>query len=215
LLHGLSDPDAIAALARALNAPHEVSAAAHLPAPVARRSAVVRAQGPVTAVRIEGHGPSVAFRQAALSALFDNATTLDHQATEALWAEIAAVGALLPPAGRCIWRICPPPSAAPAMFDNICAQFATPEAFYDWGGGLLWLSLDAAAVGPDAGAAILRVATARIGGHATLVVAPDATRAAVPVFEPEADALAALTRRVKAGFDPLHILNPGRMRQGE
>jgi glycolate oxidase FAD binding subunit len=36
-------------------------------------------------------------------------------------------------------------------------------------------------------------------------------RRAVPVFEPEAPALAALSRRVKAAFDPLSILNRGRM----
>jgi glycolate oxidase FAD binding subunit len=31
------------------------------------------------------------------------------------------------------------------------------------------------------------------------------------VFEPEAPARAALTRGVKAAFDPKHVLNPGRM----
>jgi glycolate oxidase FAD binding subunit len=36
-------------------------------------------------------------------------------------------------------------------------------------------------------------------------------RLAVPVFEPQPAALAALARRVKDGFDPRRILNPGRM----
>jgi glycolate oxidase FAD binding subunit len=35
--------------------------------------------------------------------------------------------------------------------------------------------------------------------------------AAVPRFEPQPEALAALSARLKAGFDPLNILNPGRM----
>jgi glycolate oxidase FAD binding subunit len=39
-------------------------------------------------------------------------------------------------------------------------------------------------------------------------------RAAVPVFEPQPGPLAALSRRVKEGFDPRHILNPGRMAEG-
>jgi glycolate oxidase FAD binding subunit len=52
------------------------------------------------------------------------------------------------------------------------------------------------------------------GGHATLVRAPDAVRASVPVFEPLAGPLAALTTRVKEGFDPLRVLNPGRMYAG-
>jgi glycolate oxidase FAD binding subunit len=49
------------------------------------------------------------------------------------------------------------------------------------------------------------------GGHATLVRAPDAVRAAVPVFQPQPAPLAALSRRVKEAFDPRGILNPGRM----
>jgi glycolate oxidase FAD binding subunit len=36
-------------------------------------------------------------------------------------------------------------------------------------------------------------------------------RAAVPVFEPQPPALAALTRRVKESFDPKRVLNRGRM----
>jgi glycolate oxidase FAD binding subunit len=36
----------------------------------------------------------------------------------------------------------------------------------------------------------------------------------VPVFEPLAAPLLALSRRVKAGFDPKGILNPGRMMEG-
>ena len=54
-------------------------------------------------------------------------------------------------------------------------------------------------------------AVARHGGHATLLRAPDATRLAVPVFEPQSESLAALARRVKYAFDPRRVLNPGRM----
>jgi glycolate oxidase FAD binding subunit len=38
-----------------------------------------------------------------------------------------------------------------------------------------------------------------------------ALRRAVPVFEPQPPALAALAARVKDSFDPRHILNPGRI----
>ena len=37
----------------------------------------------------------------------------------------------------------------------------------------------------------------------------------MPVFQPQPAALAALTARVKAAFDPHHILNPGRMYEGQ
>ena len=52
------------------------------------------------------------------------------------------------------------------------------------------------------------------GGHATLIRAPAAIRAAVAVFEPQDAGVAALTRRVKDSFDPKGILNPGRMWAG-
>jgi glycolate oxidase FAD binding subunit len=36
-------------------------------------------------------------------------------------------------------------------------------------------------------------------------------RTSIDVFQPQPPALAALTQRVKEAFDPLGILNPGRM----
>jgi glycolate oxidase FAD binding subunit len=44
--------------------------------------------------------------------------------------------------------------------------------------------------------------------------APAAIRAAVAVFEPQDEGVAALSRRVKESFDPKRILNPGRMWAG-
>jgi len=57
----------------------------------------------------------------------------------------------------------------------------------------------------------VRGALGATGGHATLVRAPEAVRAAVPVFQPQAAALAALAGRVKESFDPKRLFNPGRM----
>ena len=45
----------------------------------------------------------------------------------------------------------------------------------------------------------------------TLVRAPDPIRAVAAPFHPEPAGLAALSRRVKDQFDPMRILNPGRM----
>jgi glycolate oxidase FAD binding subunit len=96
----------------------------------------------------------------------------------------------------------------PAVLAAIQAEFDC-EGFYDWAGGLVWAALPAS---PDAAAALVRRCVGSRGGHATLIRAPAEVRARVPVFEPEPAALAALSARVKASFDPLNILNPGRMR---
>jgi glycolate oxidase FAD binding subunit len=83
------------------------------------------------------------------------------------------------------------------------------EAMFDWSGGLVWLALDPCA---DAAAGLIRQAVAQHGGgHATLVRAPVETRATIPVFEPQPESLAALSRRLKEAFDPYGILEPCRM----
>jgi len=60
----------------------------------------------------------------------------------------------------------------------------------------------------------VRSAVAAAGGHATLIRAPVAVRAAVDVFAPEPAPLAALTARVRQSFDPQGVLNAGRMWAG-
>jgi glycolate oxidase FAD binding subunit len=89
---------------------------------------------------------------------------------------------------------------------------ADVECLYDWAGGLVWVLMREA--GDDAGGAAVRRAVAACGGHATLVRAPAALRAAVDVFQPQDEALAGLTRRVKESFDPKRVLNPGRLWAG-
>jgi glycolate oxidase FAD binding subunit len=217
VLHGLADDVAIPTLANALNSPFEVSGAAHLPASAARRSkvsVVAAGLGAATAMRLEGPRPSVVYRTTALEALVGRGPRLNEAETEAFWSEVGVVQPLLAQRPRIVWRLCPTPSHAPSVAYSILSALQSAEFFFDWGGGLIWLSLDAEEAGPDAGAGIVRPAVKTAGGHATLVVAPDAVRASVPVFEPLSAGLAQLTARVKSGFDPRGVLNPGRMQEG-
>jgi glycolate oxidase FAD binding subunit len=66
----------------------------------------------------------------------------------------------------------------------------------------------------DAHAPLVHATVAGAGGHATLIRASAAVRAKVDVFMPEPAPLAALTQRVRKGFDPQGVLNPGRMWAG-
>lgn len=217
VLHGLGDKAAIRVLADALNSPFEVSGAAHLPAPATRRSKIGRAAaglGAATALRVEGPRPSVAYRAGALEALIGRGARLDERETEAFWSEVGAVQPLLVEGSRIVWRLCPRPSHAATVAHSILSTLESAEFFFDWGGGLIWLSVDAEEAGPDAGAGIIRPLVKSAGGHATLIVAPETVRAATPVFEPLSAGLAELTTRVKKGFDPRGVLNPGRMQEG-
>lgn len=211
---GLSDESAIAALAEGLNAPHEVSAAAHLPARMSGEAiphADVPPNTPVTLLRLEGPQASIAFRMTALRGLFAGRGALielGQTDSEGLWRRIGAVAPLLPTVDRLVWRLSLPPSAGPAVMAAVRRDLGA-IGYYDWGGGLIWLSVPLTR--EDGGAAVIRAALASLGGHATLVRAPEALRAKVAVFEPLPAALAALTRRVKESFDPRHLFNPGRL----
>lgn len=215
LVLGLDDATAAQAMSRALGSPHEVSGAAHLPAAQAAKSGVSYVAGAgasVTALRLEGPGPSVEYRCAALRReLSDLGATeeLHSQNSLAFWRELRDVQAFVGDRDTAVWRISVAPTAGP----GVVAAIGAGEAFYDWGGGLIWLSLPLNGKG-DAGAAAVRAAVAAVGGHATLIRAPLELRAAAPVFQPQDAAMAALTQRVKDGFDPKRILNPGRMYAG-
>ncbi|MGE0253712.1 MAG: glycolate oxidase subunit GlcE [Alphaproteobacteria bacterium] len=206
----------VAVLTAGLGSSHDVSGAAYLPAPVARRSRVAAVAGAgrgLAALRLEGFAASVAARVAALTTALaprGEVVALDDGASRALWDEIRDAAYFAGGAAP-LWRVSVAPQAGAGVADAV-TRAAGGEALLDWGGGLVWLALPDA---PDAHATTVRGAVAAAGGgHATLLRAADAVRAAVPVFEPQPAGLAALSRRVKAQFDPQGILNPGRMAEG-
>ena len=220
LIAGLDDGAANQAMTAALASPHDVSAAAHLPAAAAARSGVSYVSGAgagVTALRVEGPAPSAEHRCRELCEMLAGHGAVEElhgHNSGALWREVGSVAAFCGQPGRVVWRLSVPPASGAAVAARILGQ-ADGEAFYDWGGGLVWLSLPASDDEPgDGGAALVRAAVAEAGGHATLIVADAARRGAEAVFEPQEPGLAALTDRVKQGFDPHRILNPGRMYAG-
>ncbi|QCG97950.1 glycolate oxidase subunit GlcE [Azospirillum sp. TSA2s] len=207
LLFGLDDAAAVAMLDRALRSPYEVSGAAHLPAATAARSGVADvagAGGAVTLVRLEGFGPSVAARVTMLREELRADAVLGRDLSLALWREVRDGGT--GDNASHLWKLSVPPSTGPSTVETI-RRTLDVEVFYDWGGGLVWLTAP-----PDAAATIRAALSA--GGHATLVRAPEAVRAATDVFQPLPEPLMALSRRVKESFDPKGILNPGRMYAG-
>jgi glycolate oxidase FAD binding subunit len=216
LVFGLEAEAAQNAMTAALSSPNEVSAAAHLPADIASRSAigyVAGAGSAVTALRIEGLEPSVEARCASLReamGVFGEVAELHFHNSRKFWQEVGDVSSF---AGddRPVWRLSVPPAGAPSVIAAI-RQALDIEHFVDWGGGLVWLRIGG--IEKDAGAAIIRNAIAPDGGHATLIRAPEEMRSRVPVFQPQPDALTRLTGRIKDGYDPAHILNPGRMVAG-
>ena len=202
---------AVDAMAAAMQSPYEVSGAAHLTSQATPSSAVQRVSGggALTALRLEGPGPSVEYRTDAVRALlaeFGDMEVLETAESLTLWQEIRDVACFVGETDRPVWRISLPPADAAYVAGRL-----EGHVLFDWAGGLIWLSAPPSA---DAGHEAVRAAIAECGGHATLVRAAESVRAAVPVFQPQPPALAALAERVKTSFDPDGVLNPGRMVDG-
>ena len=198
MLLGLDDAAGVRAMCAAMGSPHEVSGAAHLPGR--------------TALRLEGVAPSVEARLKGLRELMaDAGANMEELGTlesRTFWREVRDVAPLKAAPDAVVWKISCPPTEGPAILARIKAQRPAARAFYDWSGGLIWLALPPSA---DADHAIVRGALGATGGHATLIRAPEAVRAVVPVFQPQSAALVALAARVKESFDPKGLFNPGRM----
>jgi glycolate oxidase FAD binding subunit len=214
-IRGLLDDHAAAAMALALGSSAEVSSAAHLPERVAARVAGGSlGSDAATLLRVEGFGPSVAYRIAALKDRLKHAGPLEEISGETslnIWRDVRDCAPFADGLEKPVWRVSMAPAQGHQMVLALRMQAAV-SVFYDWQGGLIWLRMEE----DDPEAALLRgLLRKHGGGHATLVRAAPSHRAAVPVFEPQAPHLAALSARLKAEFDPKNILNPGRMAPGE
>ena len=211
VLRGLTEEGAAHAMAVAMTSTGEVSAAAHLPETVVGKVLAGGFKGwrGATLLRLEGFAPSVAYRFERLSALLAPLATperLDEAQSRKLWREVRDCVPFADGTDKPVWRVSMAPSDGHRMVMALRMEAAV-DAFYDWQGGLVWLRME----GEAEAESLRRQVAAHGGGHATLIRAAAHVRAAVPVFQPQPPALAALSARLKEQFDPLGILNPGRM----
>lgn len=210
VVSGLNDAEAAAAMATAMALSVDASGVAHLPLTVAWRFLGGNLpEGEATVLRIEGLDASVPVRAEKLAAAMSphgRVARLNAEQSRRLWQEIRDVLPYADGTTRPVWRVSVAPSAGHQLVAALRLE-AGVDAYYDWQGGLVWMRMEA---DPEA-ELIRRYIKALGGGHATLLRATGQARAATSAFQPETDAVAALSRRVKEKLDPAGILNPGKM----
>jgi len=147
----------------------------------------------LTVIRLEGFGPSVEARARLVRAMGGRLMAEDRAAR--FWSRLRQPLA----DAEVLWRISVPPSRAAEVVAALDGEWAM-----DWAGGLIWNAP------VDATAEMIRRHAEEVGGHAMLVRAPDALRAAVPALHPAAPGVAALEERVRRAFDPMGVFETGR-----
>ncbi|HWA31659.1 MAG TPA: hypothetical protein VG867_11190, partial [Rhizomicrobium sp.] len=193
----LTPEDGLALLRRVWQSPLEATGLSYIPASVPLPQLGYVGEG-VALIRLEGAREPLKEKIAALQVLAPNAQDID---VPDIFAAIAD-GALFIGQDCDVWRVFVPPSATATV---IC-EMQSPLFAADNAGGILWIGLEAGGNG-----AALRALCEKLGGHATLVRASEETRARIAPVTQEDPARRALTKSVKAAFDPQGLFNPGRM----
>lgn len=195
MIDGLSEAEAQEVMSRAITSPFEITGAAHAPGD--------SGDVPLTLLRIEGFAGSVSYRLGRLQEMFANHAVrveTDPDRVAALWRGVRDVE-MMQGTGGDVWKLSLRPSAAPGLVAELRARHEVSRVLYDWAGGLVWIEC---VPGTD-------LRPEGLAGHATLIRASEETRLSLPVFQPEPPAVAALTRGIRARFDPRGMLNPGIM----
>lgn len=211
LIQGQPDEVAVDVLRQGLAASPLVTGAIHLQGALTARlhmPELAEQQRPVTALRLEtGPGQLDDARDAVFHAIraYGQVEAMDEPTSLAFWDEVRQLH-VLNEAQTPLWRVSVAPTRAPALVKAVDGYLGA-RAFYDWGGGVVWMEVQPAR---DAGAADIRRLVATSGGHAMLVRASAEVRGEVDVFQPHEPAVQALFDRIKQAFDPAGILNPGR-----
>jgi glycolate oxidase FAD binding subunit len=185
----------LALLRRVWSSPLEPTGLAYAPADAAPALGLA---GDLALIRLEGARAPLDEKRAALRKLLENQAFLEHEGDE----PFVKLNKSFPFVSNTldVWRVAVPPANTAALLLEL--QPALWAA--DWAGGLLW-------IGSKESRAPIHGTTARHHAHATLVRASEATRSAIAPFPPLTPERLALTKSVKAAFDPLGLFNPGRM----
>ena len=196
----------------ALATPFEITGAVHLEVSLVNRLRHDDFRGTgssVTALRLESFSTFLPRRierlQEALKT-YGEIHVVDNDNSLAFWGELRQLSPMIGQDEQ-LWRISTLPYKGADFISDI-QRYMDVKAYFDWSGGLIWLSISDRG---DAGATDIRRVLATYGGHATLIRATAEVRGEVEVFQPLDHGTERMTRNLKQAFDPEGVLNRARM----
>lgn len=216
ILRGPPDQIAVEALCMALATPTGVTGTVHLQKGLCQSFSdplMQETDEATTVIRVENFADILPRKVADLKDLlghYGELELLDNERSLILWEEMRQLK-FLQGNNNAVWRLSTAPQNGVSLMETIRIHHPEIRAAFDWSGGLVWLIMPTM---EDPGSFEVRRAISEYGGHATLLRADTELRVAADVFQPQEDEIQRLTKRIKSAFDPLGILNPGRMYAG-
>lgn len=208
LVIGAADmSSAVSTISGIFASPHEPGASAILPANIASEEGVDSGSPYTIIIRLEGIAASVSDRLGHLQAM-TGGDALAEAVSVKLWQRIRDVQPLAEKPFD-IWKVSCAPADAVRVLDALDPRLEV-WMIADWAGGLIWV----AGLSPQLGPALRKAVAGLDSGFAMLVRDVGVRRERIEPFEPLADGMFALHKRVKASFDPLGVLNFERMHKG-
>jgi glycolate oxidase FAD binding subunit len=191
---GLDEEQAVRLFCKALGTPYEVNGAAY--------------QNGIAMLRVEGLEAQVAYRISSLQALFPKLamSILEGAVHDDLWTGLRDLH-IFSGSDDAVWKLSVKPTDASAIVSHLKRKLAA-RAVLDQGGGTIWVAVPSDAPGQGE---TIRSVLMSLGGHATLVRGSEELRQSMPVFQPQANRLTAISKALRQQFDPSGILNPGLM----
>jgi glycolate oxidase FAD binding subunit len=186
IVHGLNDDEAIKLMSKIAICPFETSGLSYLPMSISKQKTSL------IVIRIEGVSASLKERTDAILKIIGAKSSEIYQSeqSKAIWKTIADVAPLNPPTDIPLWKISVPPTEAAELI----ARHKPDFYYFDWAGGLVWMSLND----------IPKIKT----GAFWLIRDP---KGDLPFTNKKDPITTALMQRVKSSFDPKNILNPKRL----
>ena len=168
-------------------------------------------EGPITAIRIEGHNDSIDYRIKKLCKELEvqkeEIVILEPEQSNIFWEKTRSLQVFSELENNLL-RVVIPASEALEVINRL--KIYKIKYFVDWGGNLIWVQLD------NISAKTLRNIRETINksfGYVTVIKIEESLKALVDIFTIDPIKYK-ITEKIKKSFDPKRILNPGKMYSG-